>query len=51
MKKCIASMQSNLNRLLYVSGPMGCKKQDIYLLSVKLDKEIVKYYKEQVANS
>lgn len=44
MKK-ITFMQNNLNRLLYASGPAGCKTANAYSLSVMLDKEIVKYYK------
>lgn len=45
MKKSITFMQNNLNRLLHVSGPAGCKTSGVYSLSVMLDKEIVKYYK------
>lgn len=45
MKK-ITFMQNNLNRLLCVSGPAGCKSPGAYSLSVMLDKEIVKYYRD-----
>ncbi len=45
VKKSITFMQNNLNKLLYTTGPTGCKTQGIYSLSIKLDKEIVKYYK------
>lgn len=45
VKKSITFMQNNLNKLLYTTGPTGCKTSGIYSLSIKLDKEIVKYYK------
>lgn len=51
MKKSISFMQDSLNRLLYVSGPAGCKTQGAYSLSVMLDKEIVKYYKNLTRSS
>ena len=45
VKKSITFMQNNLNKLLHTAGPTGCKTPGIYSLSIKLDKEIVKYYK------
>lgn len=45
MKKSITYMQNRLNRLLVTSGPAGCRARPVYTLSLELDKEIVKYYK------
>ena len=44
--KNIAFLQDNLNRLLCRKGPGGCLHPSVYTLSIKLDKEIVKYYKQ-----
>ena len=47
-KKSIAVMQEALNRI-FVSGGAKSKSSPAYQLSIKLDKEIVKYYRS-VAN-
>ncbi len=49
-KNSIAAMQEALNRLLVTSGPKGCRSGAAYKLSVQLDKEIVKYYKNIMHN-
>ncbi|MBE6022712.1 MAG: Spo0E family sporulation regulatory protein-aspartic acid phosphatase [Cellulosilyticum sp.] len=49
MKESIAFMQKNLNRLLEESGEKNCQSSRIYSLSVMLDKEIVRYYKNLTA--
>lgn len=45
MKESIAFMQKNLNQLLEANGSKSCQSPMIYSLSVMLDKEIVRYYK------
>lgn len=45
MKKNILFMQENLNRLLGTTGVSRYNTKSIYTLSLKLDKEIVKYYR------
>lgn len=45
MKESIAFMQKNLNQLLENSDDKSCQSPRIYSLSVMLDKEIVRYYK------
>lgn len=45
MKESIAFMQKNLNRLLEDSENKDCQSPMIYSLSVMLDQEIVRYYK------
>lgn len=44
MRKRITFLQNNLNQALSEEGITGCKTTKIYLLSVRLDQEIVKYY-------
>lgn len=44
MKKTIAFMQNSLNQLLEANDS-NCQSPRIYTLSVMLDKEIVRYYK------
>ena len=45
MKKSITFMQNNLNQLLGSEEQKGCRTSRVYTLSVMLDKEIVKYYR------
>lgn len=45
MRKSIAFLQNKLNRALNEEGIAACRTTGIYSLSVRLDKEIVKYYK------
>lgn len=45
MKKNIVCMQENLNRLLVTTGSSRYNTKSVYTLSLKLDKEIVKYYR------
>ncbi|MDF2612584.1 MAG: hypothetical protein K0S71_370 [Clostridia bacterium] len=45
MKKNILCMQENLNRILGTTGFSRYNTKPIYTLSLKLDKEIVKYYR------
>ena len=45
MKKNIVCLQENLNRLLGSTDSSGYNSKPIYTLSLKLDKEIVKYYR------
>lgn len=45
MKKSIAFLQENLNRLLGEEEVAGCEIPGAYSLSIMLDKEIVEYYK------
>lgn len=45
MKKSITFMQNNLNQLLDSEEQIGCGAPRVYTLSVMLDKEIVKYYR------
>ncbi len=45
MKKNISFMQENLNRLLGTTGGSRYNTKPAYMLSLKLDKEIVKYYR------
>ncbi len=50
MKKNILFMQENLNRLLGTTGSSRYNTKPIYTLSLKLDKEIVKYYRSLNGN-
>lgn len=45
MKESIAFMQKNLNQLLESNESTDCQSPMIYSLSVMLDEEIVRYYK------
>ena len=45
MKESIAFMQKYLNQLLEGQENDSCPSSKIYLLSVMLDQEIVRYYK------
>jgi len=45
MKKNISCMQENLHRLLRTTGSSTYNTKPLYTLSLKLDKEIVKYYR------
>lgn len=44
MRERIAFLQNNLNRALSKEGIADCRATKIYLLSVRLDQEIAKYY-------
>lgn len=45
MKESIAILRNNLNQLLENQENEQCPSPKIYLLSVMLDQEIVRYYK------
>ena len=45
MKKNILCMQESLNKLIGSTGSSRYNTKSIYALSLKLDKEIVKYYR------
>jgi hypothetical protein len=45
MKKNILCMQENLNKILGTTGASRYNAKYVYRLSLKLDKEIVKYYR------
>ena len=49
MKESIAFMQKNLNQLLEDNDSKNCQSSRIYSLSVRLDEEIVRYYKNLTA--
>ena len=49
MKESIAFMQKNLNQLLESDYGKNCQSPRIYSLSVRLDEEIVRYYKNLTA--
>ncbi|WP_180270718.1 hypothetical protein [Sporanaerobium hydrogeniformans] len=46
MRKSILVLQSDLNRQLISGKPGLFNNKAVYSLSLKLDKEIVKYYKK-----
>lgn len=48
MKESIAFMQKDLNELLENNDSKNCQSPRIYALSVMLDKEIVRYYKNLI---
>lgn len=45
-KEKITTLQSHLNRLIIKMGSRSYSTAPLYTLSVELDKEIVKYYKD-----